>query len=144
MRSDWIAGQVRVPWAEGTYDKPGKIGVRTFAAHIRGGLAIHRAPYPAAWQITHVRSGMGIIPIPALVLRGEEIAFEVGDEMQGWGEWDAFASADGWKNVIPDLLEKIAEVAEKFALGLSPAPHTDERWETTRRMVKTLRDVSGD
>jgi hypothetical protein len=79
------------------------------------GLGLHRmlnklpdVPMPSIWALYHLNSGHVVV----FIMADEDIAFEIGMRIAKLGDW-SFDGLDGWKNIEPDLRQKLHLLAKE-------------------------------
>lgn len=61
------------------------------------------------WCICHLNTGHAVARV-----EGQRIAaFQIGEELAGIGDW-TFTGIEGWKNLQPDLPQKVAETVRAY------------------------------
>jgi hypothetical protein len=63
---------------------------------------------PPTWRLTHLGSGHAIASIVGTTAR----TFPIASEIAECGDW-SFEGLEGWKNVEPDLPQKLVDIAER-------------------------------
>lgn len=90
---------------------------RIVAGYEYRGLGLHmsmrpspKGQRPPTWDLSHLNSGHRVLSIKGNVAD----AFPIATEIAECGDW-TFDGLDGWRNVEPELPEKVVAIAARYA-----------------------------
>ena len=131
-------------WAPGSFWISTEEGVDRVSGYVRKGMGLRHHGWATPldwteWTLTHLGSGAAVMDLAGRVA----VVFPVASEVADCTDWTAFDLASGWRQVDPDLIERLAAIVEKHRGVVLPedddAPLADD---DSSRQVVAVREAS--